>query len=82
MTVNENQQYSATPGTPQTPTKALVATVLTAVTVFVSAWIADDNGASTQEILSWIISALVSAGVVGYPTYQVKNRAKAVVGGR
>lgn len=73
---------SPAPGTPQTATKALVATVLTAVTVFVSAWIADDNGTSTQEVLSWIVSALVAAGVVGYPTYQVKNRAKAVVGRR
>jgi hypothetical protein len=59
---------SPTPGTPQTATKALVATILTAVTVFVSAWLADDNGASASEVFNWALSALVSAGIVGYPT--------------
>lgn len=67
---------SPAPGTPQTPTKALVATVLTVVGAFLTAWIADDGGANFQEVLTWAISALVTGGVVGAGTFQVKNRAK------
>lgn len=67
---------SPTPGTPQTATKAIVATVLAVVGAFLTAWIADDGGASGQEILTWAVSALITAGVVGGGTFQVKNRAK------
>lgn len=64
------------PGTPQTATKAMVGTVLTFVTVVVSAWLADDNGASGQEVLSWVVSGLVACGLVGGAVFQVPNKAK------
>lgn len=74
MSMDNN--LSAAPGVPQTPTKAVVATVLAFLTILVSAWIADDNGASGQEILSWVISALVGSGLTGGATYQAKNKRK------
>jgi hypothetical protein len=76
MSTNGSTEYSAAPGTPQSPTKAIAATVLAFVTIFVSAWIADDNGATGQEILTWIISAVIGSGITGGATYQVKNKAK------
>ena len=70
---------SPAPGVPQTATKAMVGTVLTFVTVVVSAWLADDNGASAQEVLSWVVSGLVACGLVGGAVFQVKNKAKSRV---
>lgn len=71
---------SPAPGTPQTPYKAYAATTLAFVTIFVSAWLADDNGADFQEVLTWVISAFVGSGITGGVTYQTKNKAK--YGGR
>jgi high-affinity Fe2+/Pb2+ permease len=67
---------SATPGTPQTPAKAMAGTILTLVSTFVLAWIADDNGVNSQDVIGWVVSALVAAGLVGGTVFQVKNRAK------
>lgn len=69
-----NTEYSAEPGVPQTPTKAWAATALAFLTILVSAWIADDDGTSGKEVMSWVISALVGSGLTGAVTYQVKNR--------
>lgn len=79
VNVNADNNLSPAPGVPQTPYKAYAATVLAFVTIVVSAWIADDNGASGKEVLGWIVSALVGSGLTGVTTFQVKNKAKAVV---
>lgn len=75
VNVNVDNNLSPAPGVPQTPYKAYAATVLAFVTIFVSAWIADDNGTNFQEVLTWVISALVGSGITGATTYQVKNKA-------
>ncbi len=69
-TTNEN---SPAPGTPQSPTKAYFATALTFLTIVVSAWIADDDGTTGKEIMTWVLSALVGSGLTGAVTYKVKN---------
>ena len=74
--VNEN---SPAPGVPQTPYKAWAATALAFLTIFVSAWIADDGGTSGKEVMTWIISALVGSGLTGVTTFQVKNKPKVLV---
>lgn len=74
--MSATNNLSAAPGVPQTSTKAVVATVLAFLTILVSAWIADDGGASGQEILSWVISAVLGSGLTGGLTYQAKNVAK------
>jgi hypothetical protein len=72
-----NSNLSPAPGTPQTPHKAVAAAVLAFLTILVSAWIADDNGASGQEILGWIVEAVIGSGLTGGVTFQVKNKPKA-----
>lgn len=79
MSTTDSTDYSAAPGTPQTSTKAVAATVLAFLTIVVSAWISDDNGTSTKEIISWIVMGLIGSGLTGGATYQVKNKAKALV---
>lgn len=68
---------SPTPGVPQTPTKAYAATALAFIVVVVSSWIADDGGVTAKEIVSWLVSAAIGAGLTGGVTYGVRNKAKA-----
>jgi len=65
---------SPAPGTPQTKTKAMVATALSFVTIVAAAWIADDGGVSGQEIIAWVVSGLVGSGLTGVATSQVPNK--------
>jgi hypothetical protein len=65
---------SPAPGTPQTPTKAYAATALAFLTVVLSAWIADDGGVTAKEIVAWIVSAAIGAGLTGGVTYKVQNK--------
>lgn len=67
---------SPAPGTPQSGTKAYLATALTVLTVFASIWISDDDPFTKKEVVQALITGLISGGVVGVPTYAVRNRAK------
>lgn len=66
---------SAAPGTPQTKTKAAVATGLSFVTIVAAAWIADDGGVTGKEIVAWVVSGLIGSGLTGAATATVRNRA-------
>lgn len=67
---------SPTPGTPQTGTKAYLATALTVVVAFVLQWVADSDPFTAKEAAEAAVMALVAGGVVGVPTYAVANKAK------
>ena len=66
--------YSADPGVPQTPTKAVVSTVATALVVFVGFWINDEDPFTKKEAAEALITAVVGSGIVGAGTYVAKNR--------
>ncbi len=67
---------SPAPGTPQTGTKALVATVLTAAAAFVVYWVADKDPFTAKDIGEAALSALVASGLTGAGTFGTQNRAK------
>ena len=67
-------ENSPNPGTPQTGTKAYVATALSGLVIFLGAWIADDGGVTGKEVASWVVMALVGSGVIGGATYRTKNK--------
>lgn len=69
----DNDITTAVVADPKRPYKAYGATILAFVTVLVSAWINDDNGVTGQEVLNWVISAVVASGLTGATTYAVKN---------
>lgn len=79
VNVNVNNTDSPAPGVPQTPYKAYAATVLAFLTIFVGAWIADDGGTNAKEVMGWVLTALIGSGLTGGVTFQVKNKAKALV---
>lgn len=67
---------SPAPGTPQTGTKAYLATALSAAAVFVAIWIKDTDPFTAKEAAEAALTGLVASGVVGIPTYVVRNKAK------
>lgn len=73
----DSSTNSPAPGTPQTAYKAYAATALAFVTILVSAWIADDNGVTGQDVLGWVVAAVVGSGLTGGATFTVKNKALA-----
>lgn len=72
---------SPSPGTPQTPTKAVVAGILSFIGGFIiSLWMAlqDKTDLDTMTTGQWILVILGSAAmsiVTGGATYQTKNKA-------
>jgi len=67
---------SPAPGVPQTGTKAWVATGASAVVGFVLFWIADEDPFTAKEAAQGAVSALIGAGLVGAPTWAIRNRRK------
>jgi len=67
---------SPAPGTPQTGRKAYVATALTVAVAFVTLWVKDTDPFTAKEAAQDLVTALVSGGVVGVPTWYTRNRAK------
>ena len=65
---------SPDPGVPQTPTKALVSTVLTAIVAFGLYYVGDDDPFTKKEIVEGIIYSLVGSGLVGGATFFTKNK--------
>ena len=74
---------SPAPGTPQTSTKAVVASVFSGVSTAVALWIADTPPVTSKEVVGWIIAGVVASGLAGGATYATKNKAKGLnhVGG-
>lgn len=66
---------SPAPGTPQTGTKAYVATAATVVVAFVLVWVADEDPFTAKEAASAAVQALIAGGLVGIPTYAARNKA-------
>lgn len=66
---------SPTPGTPQTPTKAVVSAALTFVAAFVTYWIADVDPFTAKEMGEAALTGAVASGIIGGGTYAVKNKA-------
>lgn len=69
-----NTEPSPAPGTPQTKTKAYVATAITAVTAFVLYWVADEDPFTAKEAAQGAVGALIAAGLVGVPTAVIPNK--------
>ena len=69
-------QPSPEPGTPQTPTKAYVATALTFITTFAGVWIADTDPFTAKEVAGGLITAAIASGITGGATYAIRNKAK------
>lgn len=65
---------SPAPGTPQTGTKAYVATVLAFLVLFVGQWIADTDPVTAKEVAAWLVYALIGSGLTGGATYITKNK--------
>ena len=68
---------SPAPGTPQTATKAYVATALAFVTSFITFWIADVDPFTAKEVAQGLVLAAIGSGITGGTTLVVRNRAKA-----
>ena len=66
---------SPAPGTPQTGTKAMVATGVAFLVIFVGSWIADTDPVTGKEVAQWIITALIGSGLTGGATYRTRNKA-------
>lgn len=77
-------ENSPAPGAPQSPTKAVAATVLAFVTIVAGAWISDDGGTTAKEVVSWVVMGLIGSGLTGGVTFQVRNKARGLghIGGR
>lgn len=73
---------SPAPGTPQTPTKAVIAAVVSFLGAFIvalSAAVADRTDLDSMKTDEWfvvILGALATACVTGGLTYTVRNQAK------
>lgn len=69
---------SPPPGAPQTADKAKIAASLFAVIVAVAGSLRDyyagGNDFSSDGLITWILTAILGAGVVGYGTYQTRNK--------
>lgn len=67
--------YSAAPGTPQTPTKAVVSAISTFVVIFAGFWIADEDPFTKKEMAEALITGLIGSGLTGGVTWTARNRA-------
>lgn len=69
-----NAENSPAPGTPQTKTKAYVATALTVGVAFVLQWVADSDPFTAKEAAEAAVTSLVAGGLVGVPTAIIRNK--------
>lgn len=67
---------SPAPGTPQTPTKAWVATGLSFVAGVVGFWIADEDPFTAKEVAQACLTSGISCGIIGVGTWAVPNKRK------
>lgn len=70
--------HSPAPGTPQTGTKAVVATAVSFVCAFVALWVADTGHFTPKEIAADIVASAIASGLTGGAAFVVKNKPKAL----
>ena len=72
------------PADPKRPWKAYVATGVSALSIFVTAWVADVDPFTSKEIAAAVVAALIGAGLTGAGTFAIANPAApvAAVAGR
>jgi predicted lysophospholipase L1 biosynthesis ABC-type transport system permease subunit len=61
---------------PKKPWKAYVPTAMSAVSLFVMAWVADEDPFTAKEIAAAVVAALTTSGVIGAMTYLTPNPKK------
>lgn len=77
---NVNPEHSATPGTPQTATKAVTGAAISFAGTFIFAlWVAvqdrtDIDTMSTQQWILVVLGALATSVFTGGFTYQTRNK--------
>ena len=64
------------PADPKRPLKAYVATAVSALSIFVTAWVSDVDPFTAKEIGAAVVAALLGAGLTGAGTFAIKNPPK------
>lgn len=68
------------PADPKRPYKAYAATALAALSIFVTAWVADTDPFTAKEIAAAVVASLIGSGITGATTFAVRNPPKPVAG--
>ena len=64
------------PADPRRPLKAYIATAVSALSIFVTAWVSDTDPFTAKEIGAAVVAALLGAGLTGAGTFAIKNPPK------
>ena len=68
------------PADPKRPFKAYIATAVSALSIFVTAWVSDTDPFTSKEIAAAVVAALIGAGLTGAGTFAIANPPKPVGG--
>ena len=68
------------PADPKRPFKAYIATAVSALSIFVTAWVSDVDPFTSKEIAAAVVAALIGAGLTGAGTFAIANPPKPVGG--
>lgn len=66
-------QVAVVEADPAKPVKAIAATVLSFVSIFVGIWIADTDPFTAKEIAGGLVTAAIGSGITGVTTFTVPN---------
>ena len=66
------------PADPKRPYKMYVATAVSALSIFVTAWVSDTDPFTSKEIAAAVVASLIGAGLTGAGTFAIANPAKPV----
>ena len=64
------------PADPKRPVKAYIATAVSALSIFVTAWVSDTDPFTAKEIGAAVVAALLGAGLTGAGTFAIANPPK------
>ena len=64
------------PADPRRPWKAYIATAVSALSIFVTAWVSDTDPFTAKEIGAAVVAALLGAGLTGAGTFAIANPPK------
>ena len=64
------------PADPKRPLKAYIATAVSALSIFVTAWVSDTDPFTAKEIGAAVVAALLGAGLTGAGTFAIANPPK------
>lgn len=67
---------SPAPGTPQSPSKAIVAGLVSGLAIFVGIWVADTDPFTAKEVAAGIVTAVIGSGLTGGGAFWVANKPK------